>query len=634
MVSPARRLLLVGARSRFVRSLTVVVVVVSAIPAAAAADQSSEPSSAAAGRITAGKYHSCAVLVDGSVRCWGYGGYGALGYGNTNTIGGDDTPASAGPVDLGLGRTAVAITAGSYHTCALLDDGTVRCWGYDGDGQLGYNNTNSIGASQTPGSVPPVDLGGHQALAISAGGAQTCALLDDHTVRCWGFSADGRLGYGNTTRVGDGSAGSQTPASVGPVDLGPGRTATAITTGGSHTCALLDDGSVRCWGSGANGQLGYGSTNNVGASQTPGSLPLVDLGGHQALAISAGNAHTCALLDDHTVRCWGFGGEGRLGYGNTNNVGDGSPGSQAPASVGPVDLGAGRTAVAISAGGNHTCAVLDNGSVRCWGFGLYGQLGYGNTNNVGDVQTPGSVGPVDLGAGRTAVAIGTGDLHTCALLDNGSVRCWGYGADGRLGYCNVTNVGDLQTPGSVGPVNLRPGDGGATCAVSPAPSKTAKPSDFRKALRAETRRRRRLLKCLRTAARRPAGQRQAAQGHCNKLYGRTPGRIAKLNARALSRTAIMLTFPAPGSDGTHPPAARAYLVKQSHHPIPSLRDFRRADTLCNGSCHFNVIAVGTTIKLTITHLAPHTTYYYAIAARDNVSNRLGQRSPTIGIRTP
>ncbi len=500
----------IGGRGWILRRLSLVLAVASAVPAAATAGQSSQPSSVAAGHITAGKYHSCARLADGSVRCWGYGGGGALGYGNTNTIGDGETPASVGAVNVGFRRTVQAISAGSFHTCAVLDDGTVRCWGFGGEGRLGYGNTNSIGASQTPGSLPPVDLAGHKALAISAGGAQTCALLDDHTVRCWGFGTDGRLGYGNRNRVGDGAPGSPTPATAGPVDLG---------------------------------------------------------------------------------------------------------------------------ARAISAGGNHTCAVLDDGSVRCWGLGLYGQLGYGNTSNVGDTQTPASTGPVALGPGRTAVAISAGELHTCALLDDGNVRCWGDGANGRLGYCNVSTVGDLLTPGSVGPINLRPGDGGALCAGAPGPPKTGKHPELIRALRAEATRRRGLLKCLRAAARRPKVQRQAADTRCVTRFGRTPGRIARPKERAVSRTAIILTFSAPGSDGTHPPAARAYLVKQSRSPIRSPRDFRQAATLCNGSCRFRVAAVGTTIKLTITHLAPHTIYYYAIAARDNISNILGPRSQTIAIRT-
>src|SRR5262249_14557368 len=110
----------------------------------------------------------------------------------------------------------------------------------------------------------------------------------------------------------------------------------------------------------------------------------VDLGGHTALAVSAGGTDTCAILNDHTVRCWGFGGDGELGYGAVRSV-------LSPSSVGPVDLGPGRTAVAISAGGDHTCASLDNGSALCWGDNTYGQLGYGSTSSLeGKVSDPGS----------------------------------------------------------------------------------------------------------------------------------------------------------------------------------------------------------------------------------------------------
>ena len=236
------------------------------VPTPVDADQASQPASSAAGRIAAGKYHTCAVLADGSVRCWGYGGDGALGCGTPYSVGDDETPASAGAVDLGRGRTATAISAGDYHTCALLDDGGVRCWGYGADGRLGYGSANSVGVSQTPGSVGPVDLGpGRTARAITAGGGHSCAILDDGSVRCWGYGANGELGYGNKNSLGD----QRTPGSVGPVDLGPGRTATAISAGWRHTCALLDDGSVRCWGNGGSGRLGYGDQNNVGDKQTP-----------------------------------------------------------------------------------------------------------------------------------------------------------------------------------------------------------------------------------------------------------------------------------------------------------------------------------------------------------------------------
>jgi alpha-tubulin suppressor-like RCC1 family protein len=401
-----------------------------------------------AGFLDAGQAHTCAILDTGAVRCWGFSGNGQLGYGNTDTIGDGETPGSVGPVFLGAGRRAVAISAGGYHTCALLDTGAVRCWGFGGSGALGYGNTSSIGDDETPGGFGPVDLGaGRRAVAISAGTVHTCALLDTGAVRCWGDGFYGQLGYGNTDDIGD----NETPGSVGPVFLGVGRRAVAISAGGSHTCAILDTGAVRCWGYGLYGQLGYGNTDSIGDNETPGSVGPVFLGaGRRAVAISAGDVHTCALLDTGAVRCWGLGIDGRLGYGNTDSIGD----DETPGSVGPVGLGVGRRAVAISAGDAHTCAILDTGAVRCWGFGVAGRLGYGNTDLIGDNEAPGSVGPVFLGAGRRAVAISAGNSHTCALLDTGAVRCWGYSGNGRLGYGNTNDIGDDETPGSVGPVAL------------------------------------------------------------------------------------------------------------------------------------------------------------------------------------
>ncbi len=679
--------------------------IAAAWPAAASADQTSQPMSPAAGRLDAGASHTCAVLDDGSGRCWGYGGDGELGYGTTNNVGDTQTPAAAGPLNVGIGHTITAISAGSFHTCALLDDGSVRCWGYGADGRLGYGNLTNV---DSPASVGPVDLGpGRTAKAISAGGAHTCAIRDDGSVLCWGFGFDGQLGYGNAQDLGDTSP----PGSHPPVDLGAGHTAKAISAGGLHTCAILDDGSVRCWGYGFFGQLGYGDRNNIGDSATPApaSVGPVNLGpGRTAVAISAGAAHTCAILDDGSVRCWGFGGRGELGYGDTNNIGD----TEVPGLVAPVALGPGRTAKAISAGTDHTCAIRDDGTVLCWGNGADGRLGYGNTSNVGDTQTPASIGPVDLGAGRTAVAISAGGAHTCAWLDNGSLRCWGYGANGRLGYCNESNVGDtpLSTPATAGPVNLMPGDGGQACApvnASPpsisgqaaigqtlseahgswSPIPTGYAYQWERCDRAGTNcatitgasapryklvaadvgetirvleaasaggatsiaagsaqtpvvnatpgpnpdaaRRRGWRSCLRRLAhRRSSGRRR-----CVKLWGRTPGQVTDLRALPRRTTTIVLEFSAPGTDGHHPPAAKSYLVKQSPSPIRSQHDFAVASALCHGACRFRVTQIGTKLELMVTALHPRTTYYYAIAARDNVTARPGPRSPTVGGKT-
>jgi alpha-tubulin suppressor-like RCC1 family protein len=420
-------------------------------PSSASAEQAgSKVHRRASGFLAAGARFSCARLDTGRVRCWGIGDWGALGYGNTSDIGDNENPGSVGPIDLGAGagRKARAIAAGFYHACAILDNRQVRCWGYGGSGQLGYGNTESVGDSAAPGSVGPVDLGpGRTAVAITGGGHHVCAILDNGKVRCWGYGRFGQLGYGNTRSIGD----TETPGSVGPVRLGSGRTAVAIAGGGYHTCAILDNGKVRCWGAGYFGQLGYGNTRSIGDNESPASVRPVKLGaGRKAVAISAGYRHTCAILNTGKVRCWGAAAGGQLGYGNTKKIGD----NESPASVRPVRLGAGRKAIVISAAGTQSCAVLDNRKVRCWGTGRHGRLGYGNTRDIGDNEHPGSVGPVKLGRGRKAIAIQAGGRHTFALLDNGRIRSWGLASEGQLGYANTRNIGDNEHPRSAGPVIL------------------------------------------------------------------------------------------------------------------------------------------------------------------------------------
>ncbi len=618
-------------RQRWPLTVLLVAAAAIALPAGAGADQSSQPASPLAGHISAGTSHSCAI-VSAAVRCWGFAGNGRLGYADgANDIGDDEVPAAAGTVDLGAGRSAIAVSAGEGHTCALLDDHRLRCWGFGGNGRLGYGTTQDVGDDETPAAVTPVDVGpGRAVAAVSSGGAHTCALLDDGTVRCWGYAAAGQLGYGNDTDL---------HAPAGAIDLGAGRTAVAITAGVSHSCALLDNGAVRCWGYALFGQLGYGNATTIGDTETPGSVEPVDLGaGRSATAISAGSQHTCALLDDAKVRCWGYGGNGQLGYANTLSVGD----DETPGSVGPVDVGAGRTATSISAGRQHTCATLDDASVRCWGGGTFGQLGYANQLPV---TTPGPAGPVALGANRTASAIATGEYHTCALLDAGAVRCWGYGASGRLGYCNQRSIGDDETPAAAGPVDL--GAGGAGCRVATPPPASPPPAPApaapqtppvqdagAAARRVEAARKRRFGTCMLAAAKRATrARRTRARRSCFRRHARTPSRVRRLRAKAPGRTRVVLTFEASGSDRRHAPTARAYLVKQSRRAIRRGRHFARAPALCRGFCRFSPAVVGTKLTLTVTGLRPRTTYYFAVAARDNVTRKRGPRSTTVRVRT-
>ncbi|MEM8620362.1 MAG: hypothetical protein AAGF73_11640, partial [Actinomycetota bacterium] len=191
----------------------------------------------------------------------------------------------------------------------------------------------------------------------------------------------------------------------------PRGAAATITAGGSHMCALLDNGTVKCWGNGIAGRLGNNDDTNIGDGTGPSvaASDPIDLGtGRTATAITAGDLHTCALLDNNTVKCWGFGSAGRLGTNATTNIGDGTGPSVAASD--PVDLGTGRTATAITAGGSHTCALLDNNTVKCWGNGSAGRLGTNATTNIGDGTGPSVAAsdPVDLGTGRTATAITAG----------------------------------------------------------------------------------------------------------------------------------------------------------------------------------------------------------------------------------
>jgi alpha-tubulin suppressor-like RCC1 family protein len=396
--------------------------------------------------VAAGFDHSCAILHNGSVRCWGNGYTGQLGQGNTESLGhtSGTLPDGVPPVDLGEGRTALQISSGYSHTCALLDTHQVLCWGDGAGGDLGQGDQEPIGDDETPGSVDPIDLGGdHTALQISAGLNYNCALLDDHSVKCWGSGSYGELGYGNETNVFD-------PSTVPPVDLGGGHTAKAIATPSSHTCAILDSGDLKCWGFNFAGTLGlgddYAADPYVGdeEDEVPATLPTLDLGGHSALQVSGGDHHTCAVLDDHTARCWGSGWRGKNGYPGSDHY-DSPPAE-------PLDFGSERTVLAIDGGADHNCALLDDHTVRCFGFGESGQLGYGDTEDVGDDETPGSAGPIDLGPGRTALEVSAGRWHSCALLDDGAVRCWGDGS--FLGYGNLIFIGDDETPGGAGPVSL------------------------------------------------------------------------------------------------------------------------------------------------------------------------------------
>ena len=387
-------------------------------------------------RAGAGGAHTCALSEDGRLRCWGLGTYGQLGYGDRDSVGDDELVSVMGDVD--LGGSAAHIAVGWEHTCALLSSGDVRCWGRNSMGQLGHGTGPQLDLVTSPTLGPEVDIGG-TVTELALGGEHSCALLDTGAVRCWGDGFYGQHGHETAQKIGH----KESPASAGDVDVG--GAVKQLSLGHQHTCALLTTGAVRCWGRGTAGRLGYGDTKNIGVSEAPASAGDVDLGG-TALQISAGAEHTCALLDTGSVRCWGDGRTGALGYADSAHIGD----NESPASAGDVEVGG--EVQQISAGGNHTCALLTTGAVRCWGRAKDGRLGYGDTENVGDDETPASAGDVPLGGEVQHIAASA--ASTCVLLVEGEVRCWGLGGWGQLGSGDTESVGDDELPESAGDVSI------------------------------------------------------------------------------------------------------------------------------------------------------------------------------------
>ncbi len=408
--------------------------------------------------------HNCALFTNNAVKCWGFNNYGQLGRGNTKNLGDDsddDVGKNLAPIDLGTKsdgtkHTARAVSIGAFHTCAILDDGSMRCWGRNNYGQLGLENSNDYGdeASEMGNLLPPVDLGTDRtAKAVSAGEYHTCAILDDNSVKCWGDSRNGRLGkvYNSNNRyLGDNS--DEMGDYLVAINLGTDRTAKAISTGRYHSCALLDNNKVKCWGENNYGQLGLGDRTDRGdgTGEMGDSLPAVNLGtGRTAKAISTGDNHNCALLDNNKVKCWGYNSHGQLGLGDTGHRGDYSHsaydemGDDLPS----VNLGTGQTAKAISTGRYHSCAILDDDNAKCWGENNYGQLGQDDTIDYGRYSATSSypmsdLPAISLGTDRTAKIISPGQYHTCALLDNDGVKCWGRNNYGQLGLGNPNTYGD------------------------------------------------------------------------------------------------------------------------------------------------------------------------------------------------
>ena len=271
---------------------------------------------------------------------------------------------------------------------------------------LAAKTTTTISLTLAPPSVAPpssaapptspsttIPAPGPDAIQVTAGSSHTSALIEGGTDSCWGGNINGQLGDGTSesirvTRV----------VVVGIVD------ARAVSAGAYHTCALLDGGTVKCWGAG--GQLGGGSTTRM---NTPAEVSGIT----GAFRVAAGPAHTCVILTGGTIKCWGINDQGQLGDRTTTNR------------LTPVSVAGISGATQVGGGVYHSCALVDGGIVKCWGDNFYGQLGDGSrTPRLAPVVVSGVVG---------AIQIAVSSYHSCALLAGGTINCWGYNENGGLG---------------------------------------------------------------------------------------------------------------------------------------------------------------------------------------------------------
>ncbi len=418
-------------------------------------------------QISAGGNDSCALTTGGEVKCWGANEAGP--YRIEGNIHGISNQSRRFPVGVsGLSNGVLSVSAGGAHSCALGIGDNIKCWGNNTSGQLGDGTTVM---RQAPVMVGALSLGNSS--SVSTGGEHSCVFnrqltfgesstyLQSGSINCWGANANGQLSNGSTiqrnfpdTAVGlPAKSGVMTTgsrhtcsadiasATLGEVrcaganvqgELGDNSTADRSTAvhvagldqaslemsgGNHHTCAIGYDRLVRCWGANNSGQLGDGTTAQRNATVVVSGVTADAI----ATKIAAGGEHTCILTSDSQVKCWGRNAEGQLGDGTTTQ-------RNAATAVGGISA----YVKAIATGGSHTCALSDTGSVKCWGLNSSGQLGDNTTvqRNM----------PVDvLGLSSNVVAISAGANHTCAVISDGSAKCWGRNAEGQLGDNTLTN---------------------------------------------------------------------------------------------------------------------------------------------------------------------------------------------------
>jgi len=360
-----------------------------------------------ANQISVGYLYACSVGSGGLTKCWGENGKGQLGDG---TI----VDKARNTTVIGMTGGTKFVSAGYEHSCAVNTNGAAFCWGSDANGQLG--NDNAVSADQTtPVNVYDLTSG---IVAVETGRQHSCSLSTSGGMKCWG---DDENGGANTGQLGNDAAFVDTyvPADVSGLTSG----VSAIALGSYHSCALTTSGGVKCWGDDTSGQIGddAASANQAVPADVSGLASGVT-------AIAAGAAHSCALLAAGTVKCWGENSDGQLGDNNSPND-----------SGVPVAVSGLSGVMAVTAGDNHTCALLFTGEVKCWGDNTSGQLGDNNSGT--DSAVPVSISSV----GNNVAGVEAGGSNTCVIHSTNAVSCWGDNTSGQVGD-NTNTQRDFGVP--------------------------------------------------------------------------------------------------------------------------------------------------------------------------------------------
>lgn len=339
-------------------------------------------------RIDAGDNSVCAVDSEGKGYCWGLNNGGQIGAGSNDL----EFTSPTELIDIPGGIKQIDI--GYLHACAVSNSGLVYCWGGNQYGQLGNEEPTT--------KLPVVVSGLSNAVVVSANGLVSCALIGDGTVKCWGDNEKGMLGNGT---IGNGSVN----YSAIPVDVAISNV-TDISVGQYHVCALIDDGTVKCWGGNQHKQV-------VDSVDEIITTPIAVAGINNAVTISCGNLHSCVVLESGKINCWG----------DSNNYAVlGNP--LLTHIVTPIEPLLFRSAKTVSVGVLNTCATLLGGEAVCWGGNNeYGQVGAGWTSVIQKY-------PVDVRNLISGVEyVAAGNTFSCAILTGRSVKCWGSSSYGQLG---------------------------------------------------------------------------------------------------------------------------------------------------------------------------------------------------------